>query len=237
MDRTLGKMALAAMASGWVMAACAGDPDTNRGNAGDTAMAGRVVLNGGGLPDVTVKVIDRDGRVISLQTDRLGRYVIPRARDNVVSVTPSRAGYTFTPTSRNPGDDHGQPRPLVFFAAPERAIKVLMVGDIFLGGHVQQAIKTQGGGDYRFPFLHVADYLRRADITFGNLEGVLTDKNDQCVKKLSGRLLGHCLRMDIQTVDGLKFAGFDVLSVANNTPVITGSPECWTGTALSRKPV
>lgn len=215
MARALAKWAFAVMASGWVMAVCAGEPEAIRGGS-DTAMVGRVVLNGVGLPDVTVKVIDRDGRGISLLTDRFGRYLIPLGRCKVVSVTPSRAGYTFTPTSRDPGDDHGQPRSMVFFAAPERVIKVLMVGDVFLGGHVQQAIKTKGGGDYRFPFLHVADYLSRADIAFGNLEGVLTDREDECVKQLSGRLMGHCLRMDIQAVAGLKFAGFDVLSVANN---------------------
>jgi len=74
---------------------------------------------------------------------------------------------------------------------------------------VKYMIEEYGDGDYRFPFLKTADYLNKADILFGNLEGPISDK---------GKKVGsiYSFRAKPEAIDSLKFAGFDILSVANN---------------------
>jgi len=94
-------------------------------------------------------------------------------------------------------DDTGQATTLIF------------VGDIMLNRGVKLAIKKYGNEDFKFPFLKIAENLREADILFGNLEGPISDK---------GKKVGsiYSFRNDPKAIEGLKFAGFDILSVANN---------------------
>ncbi len=67
------------------------------------------------------------------------------------------------------------------------------------------------------------DYLRNADITFGNLEGtVLNDGGD--VKKCSNPSICYAFRQPEYFVDQLKDAGFDILSLANNHMGDFGKP-------------
>jgi len=91
----------------------------------------------------------------------------------------------------------------------KKQLTLVFVGDIMLDRGVEQQIKKNGNNDFRFPFLKIADELQKADIAFGNLEGPISDK---------GQKVGsiYSFRMDPKAVDGLVFAGFDVLSVANN---------------------
>jgi len=88
-------------------------------------------------------------------------------------------------------------------------IKIFAVGDIMLDRGVEYMIKKYGAGDWRFPFLKIADYLKQADILFGNLESIISDK---------GKKVGsiYSFRAEPQAVEGLKYAGFDIVSVANN---------------------
>lgn len=86
-------------------------------------------------------------------------------------------------------------------------VKVIAVGDVMLSRVVAQKMKDNG--DYNYPFLKMAPFLKDADLTFGNLESPI----------ISGRIIksGEMIfRADLQAVDGLKFAGFDVLGIANN---------------------
>jgi poly-gamma-glutamate capsule biosynthesis protein CapA/YwtB (metallophosphatase superfamily) len=59
------------------------------------------------------------------------------------------------------------------------------------------------------PFLEIASTTRSADIAFANLETTVSDR---------GRKIGSefSFRSDPRTVEGLQYAGFDVVSVANN---------------------
>jgi len=86
-------------------------------------------------------------------------------------------------------------------------ITLLLTGDIMLDRGVEFYIAQHG--DWRFPFLKIAKTLRDADLVFGNLESVISDK---------GENLGsiYSFRASPNAIDGLAFAGFDVLSVANN---------------------
>ena len=92
---------------------------------------------------------------------------------------------------------------------PPDEIKLGFVGDIMMDRDVEKKILKEGGGDFRFPFLNIADTLQKYDFLFGNLEGPISDK---------GRNVGsiYSFRMDPKAADALKFAGFDILSVTNN---------------------
>lgn len=84
---------------------------------------------------------------------------------------------------------------------------LLFVGDIMLDRGVEAQIKTHQ--DWRWPFLNIADTLQEADIVFGNLESIISDK---------GKRVGsiYSFRADPLAMEGLTYAGFDVLSIANN---------------------
>lgn len=91
----------------------------------------------------------------------------------------------------------------------EKPITLIFVGDIILDRGVEWAIQKYGQGDWKFPFLKISSDLRGADILFGNLEGPISDKGVRV-----GSI--YSFRNDPKAIEGLEFAGFDILSVANN---------------------
>ncbi|KKS82623.1 MAG: Capsule synthesis protein, CapA [Candidatus Wolfebacteria bacterium GW2011_GWC1_43_10] len=114
--------------------------------------------------------------------------------------------------------------------AGNKNISLVFVGDIMLSRAVGRQMEKRckdsslyvvdglsGGkspndcvkGDYEFPFRLSADFLKKADITFGNLEGPISDRGKNQGSEYS-------FRADSRVVEGLAYAGFDVLSVANN---------------------
>jgi poly-gamma-glutamate synthesis protein (capsule biosynthesis protein) len=82
------------------------------------------------------------------------------------------------------------------------------VGDIMLDRGVRYKVNKYGGGEYRWLFNNIPE-LGHSDITFGNLEGPLSDQ---------GHNVGsiYSFRMAPEAAPVLAQAGFDVLSVANN---------------------
>lgn len=124
---------------------------------------------------------------------------------------------------------------------PERKIKpitLVFVGDIMLDRGVELKVRQYGKGDWRFPFLKIVDVLngntiktdtslelpsldsdltrgvinkeeRKTDVLFGNLEGPISDKGTRV-----GSI--YSFRLDPKAIEGLNYAGFDILSVANN---------------------
>ena len=92
---------------------------------------------------------------------------------------------------------------------PSNSLSILFTGDIMMNRGVEQVIQKHGGGDWMFPFRYMRDVLQDADITFGNLEGPVSDKGTE-----AGSI--YSFRMDPQVVPTLKETGFDVLSLANN---------------------
>ncbi len=86
---------------------------------------------------------------------------------------------------------------------------LLFVGDMMLDRGVRYMVEKHGEGDYTFPFLKIEDTLKKADLLFGNLESVISDK---------GRDVGgiYSFRADPLAMEGLVFAGFDIVSLANN---------------------
>jgi len=88
-----------------------------------------------------------------------------------------------------------------------KPLTLMFAGDIMLSRGVGNKMKKEN--DYNWPFLKIADYLQEADLLFGNLEGPLSDKGADTGKKYS-------FRAEPKAIEGLKYAGFDVLSIANN---------------------
>ena len=84
-----------------------------------------------------------------------------------------------------------------------RPVTLVFVGDMMLGRAVQRTMLDRG--DWGFAFRPLVERLRGADVTFGNLE---------CVVAVAGP--PNTFRADPRTLAALSFAGFDVVTVANN---------------------
>lgn len=96
---------------------------------------------------------------------------------------------------------------LIELTKKNQPIVLLFVGDIMLDRGVGRQIKINN--DAVYPFRFVAEEISKADLAFGNLESPISSR---------GRNQGsiYSFRADPMVVEGLKFAGFDVLSLANN---------------------
>lgn len=90
---------------------------------------------------------------------------------------------------------------------PNKSTTLLFTGDIMLNRRVEMMIRSNA--NYKFPFLKIADTLKKADLLIGNLEGPISDKGTKVGSIYSFRALP-------ETVEGLTYAGFDILSLANN---------------------
>jgi len=101
--------------------------------------------------------------------------------------------------------------------APEKfgegTIHLMAVGDIMLGTDFPDNRLPPHNGEYILKPL--TPLLKSADITFGNLEGVMM-YGGEAEKKCSDPIRCYVFRSPVQYVQHLKTAGFDVLSLANN---------------------
>jgi|AntAceMinimDraft_9_1070365.scaffolds.fasta_scaffold01780_4 poly-gamma-glutamate synthesis protein (capsule biosynthesis protein) len=88
-------------------------------------------------------------------------------------------------------------------------VNLFFVGDIMLDRGVEDKIDKYGNGDFNFPFLKITDELKKSDLLFGNLEGPISDNG----LRVGGT---YCFRFEPKAIEGLVYAGFDVLSLANN---------------------
>ncbi len=93
--------------------------------------------------------------------------------------------------------------------AEDKPITLILVGDIMLDRGVEYMVEKYGNGDFKFPFLKIADYLKEADIVFGNLEGPISDKGEKV-----GSI--YSFRNSPEAIEGLTYASFNILSLANN---------------------
>lgn len=90
----------------------------------------------------------------------------------------------------------------------EETHTLLFAGDIMLDRGVEHMVKKHGE-NYSFPFLNIKETLDSADILFGNLESMISDK---------GYNVGsiYSFRAPVEALEALRFAEFDVLNLANN---------------------
>jgi poly-gamma-glutamate capsule biosynthesis protein CapA/YwtB (metallophosphatase superfamily) len=93
--------------------------------------------------------------------------------------------------------------------AEAKRTTLMFTGDINLGRCVASA--SIRAADYTHPFKHVAERLSTADITVGSLDGTLSDASPAQACPGSMNLIGPK-----NMVQGLQFAGFDVITIATN---------------------
>lgn len=84
---------------------------------------------------------------------------------------------------------------------------LVFVGDIMLSREVGR--KMEAAADWERPFQKIKNYLSAADLTFGNLEGPISDRGQN-------QGSAYSFRADPRSLAGLRAAGFDALSLANN---------------------
>lgn len=97
----------------------------------------------------------------------------------------------------------------------KREITVIAAGDVMF--HMPQVKSAYTGSGYNFdaPFLDIKKVISSSDIAAANLETTINP-----LKKLSG--YPH-FNSPPEVLDGLKYAGFDVLTTANNHCMDTGA--------------
>lgn len=91
-----------------------------------------------------------------------------------------------------------------------QSLKVVAAGDILLGRGVEYHI-NRVEKDFTYPFSKVADILRQGDVIFGNLEAPLTESTTSLDP--NGKIV---LKSPEKAAEGIKYAGFNVLNLANN---------------------
>ncbi len=91
-------------------------------------------------------------------------------------------------------------------AAPADRINITFVGDILLDGFVGDQIARYGAN---FPFVKVAPTLQKADIAFANLETPVSTRGKAAEKTFA-------FRSKPAALSGLRYAGIDGVSLANN---------------------
>jgi poly-gamma-glutamate synthesis protein (capsule biosynthesis protein) len=118
-------------------------------------------------------------------------------------LSPLTSPQDFSPRQAIPSEPASPPP-----GAPEkREHTLLFAGDVMLSRGVGARMESQD--DWTLPFEEIAETLRSADLRFCNLECPISDQ---------GRNLHHLysFRADPRALEGLKAAGFDIVSLANN---------------------
>lgn len=103
--------------------------------------------------------------------------------------------------------------PLSSIFSNAQEITLIGVGDIMMGSNFpERDLPPNDGSELMNQVCHV---LQDADLTFGNLEGVLLDEGG-IPKKCNNPKTCYTFRTPIRFVKNLTEAGFDIMSLANN---------------------
>ena len=94
-------------------------------------------------------------------------------------------------------------------ASATTTVDMAVVGDIMLGRGVNNQMVSRG--DYLFPYRAIHDELQSADLRVANLECTITDLVPVPTDPSTFTFVSSA-----KAVNGLTYAGFDVLTVANN---------------------
>lgn len=95
----------------------------------------------------------------------------------------------------------------------EGSLVITAVGDIMLGRSVATRLEKKPQR-YIYAFEQVAEILKQGDIVFGNLEAPVTDStNGLTGVRQGGKIV---LRNKVEALTAIQFAGFTLLSLANN---------------------
>jgi poly-gamma-glutamate capsule biosynthesis protein CapA/YwtB (metallophosphatase superfamily) len=121
------------------------------------------------------------------------------------------------PGEMNPGPVEPGVSPQPVYASPqaaapvdEEALRIVAVGDIMLGRGVTESLKMKGLG-FSEPFADVQGLLKAGDVVFCNLEHPLTESEYSLDPNSK-----YVLRAAPEAAEGLEWAGFNLVSIANN---------------------
>jgi hypothetical protein len=96
------------------------------------------------------------------------------------------------------------------FAEGKERVSVLFAGDTSFARGLTEMIEVDGRGDAAYAFDHVKHLFQAADLSFLNLECVMSDSGESEAKKT------WRIRAATKYASGLRDLGVDVVSVANN---------------------
>ncbi len=97
-------------------------------------------------------------------------------------------------------------------------MKIIVTGDLCDNGRVSPIIKN---GDYSQLFESVREIISSADISIVNFEFPIVDGETTPIKKN-----GPCLKGHRNSIDAIKYAGFNVCTLANNHILDQGEKCC-----------
>lgn len=115
----------------------------------------------------------------------------------------------------------------VWHSLSRKPVTLLFVGDIMLSRHIEVIANREGS--QVFHFLKIGEITRSADIAFGNLESPVSVRGENV-----GSI--YSFRASPKMLEGLVYAGFDIVSVANNHAFDWG-PDAFLDTQMHLKEV
>ena len=99
-------------------------------------------------------------------------------------------------------------------ARGNKTVSVIFVGDISFDGPVKYFAEKNKTCDYKKPFDKVRRFLAQADLRVANLESPLVPTGKTSDITLGRKTIHHF--GSAKAVEGLKYAGFDIVKLANN---------------------
>jgi len=131
--------------------------------------------------------------------------IIPN--DNSASITNNTNDYEIKIEAVDSIDQIFSDHNWVATLSAQNKVTLIATGDVGMGRSVNtRTVKYQ---DWKWPWLKTADYLKSADITLINLDAPL-------IKNCPVTDEGMIFCADASHIEGLKFAGVDIASTANN---------------------
>ena len=100
------------------------------------------------------------------------------------------------------------PPPNATERAGEGEVELVFTGDVMLARNVERSLRS-ARRDFSFPFAECAAYTQGADLAFCNLESPISGRGEPIEKT-------YLFNAPPDALDGIYFAGFDVVSLANN---------------------
>ena len=176
-------------------------------------ISGVVTEDSTALEGVALSLMSGDKMLQTTVTDSAGSYLFNGIVDGAYTLVPAFMGYLFDAEEQQV-TVAGEPVTMGFSA--EKMVSLVFVGDMNLGRNVEKTVVEEADGDYTFPFAYVGDYLSSFDLTFGNLESIISDQGENTKSYLAYVGFAVSLRAAPEAVSGLTYAGFDAVSVANN---------------------
>lgn len=91
---------------------------------------------------------------------------------------------------------------------------IVFAGDITFDGPLKYFVETEKSCDYETPFSKIKTLIADADLRVGNLECSLFEDDSNLSPSFINKAIHHV--GVARAVEGLKYAGFDIIQLANN---------------------